>query len=55
MYWVIPVIPVVVEILDGPLSETASVAEQGLLAIRNLAVRDESSRLLGIAGACEGE
>ena len=42
-------------LLEGPLSSTAEVTKQGLSAIRNLAVSEENRRLLGAAGACNGE
>ena len=46
---------VVMAVLRGPFYSNTSVIEQGLWAIRNLAVRDDNSRLLGTAGACEGD
>ena len=46
---------VVVEFLQGPFSNLAGVVEQGLWAIRNLAVREDNSRRFGAAGACNGE
>ena len=46
---------VVVAVLRGPLSDIAGVAEQGLRAVGNLAIRDHNNRLLGDAGACKGE
>ena len=48
-------VTVIVAILRGPLSGSASVVEQGLRAIQNLAINDENRRLLGAAGACKGE
>ena len=36
-------------------TDSAGVAEHGLRALGNLAVRVENSKLLGTAGACEGE
>ena len=44
----------VLAMLRGPLAGNASVAEAGLWIIWNLAVKD-NSRMLGTAGACEGE
>ena len=46
---------VVVAVLRGPLSDHPAVVEQGLLAVGNLAVRADNSKLLRFAGACEGE
>ena len=46
---------VVVAALRGPLSDNLGVAEQGLRAIRYLALGDNSIKLMGAAGACEGE
>ena len=46
---------VVVKLLQGSLSINVGVAQQGLWAIRNLAVKDDNKELLGAAGACEGE
>ena len=45
----------VVALLRLPSSDTEFLAEAGLRAIGNLAVRDENSRLLGAVGACEGD
>ena len=45
----------VVAALRGPVSGNANVAEAALTAIGNLAARDDNRRLLGTAGACEGE
>ena len=42
-------------VLRGPLSGSAGVAQQGLWAIRNLAVCHDNKRLLEAAGTCEGE
>ena len=50
-------VAVVVAVLQGPLpaKSIGVVAEQGLWAIRNLAVVDDNKRRLGTAGACDGE
>ena len=48
-------IAVVVTVLQGPLSESARVVEQGFWAIRNLAIRENNGKRLGAAGACQGE
>ena len=48
-------VAVVVALLQGPLSSSADVAQQGLLAIQNLAAREDNRKLLAVAGACEGE
>ena len=54
---VIVMIAVVVAVLKGPLpaKSIGVVAEQGLWAIRNLAVVDDNKRRLGAAGACNGQ
>ena len=49
----ISMVPVVVTLLQGSLSGNGT--EQGLRAMANLAVRGENCRLLGAAGACDGE
>ena len=46
---------VVLDVLRGPLSDSAGVTEAGLGALGTLAVDDDNRRLLGAAGACEGE
>ena len=46
---------VVVKLLRGPLFRQVVVATAGLQAIGNLAVRDDNKKLLGAAGACDGE
>ena len=48
-------VAVVVAALRGPLSDNFGVAEQGLKVIRYLAFGDNSIKLMGAAGACEGE
>ena len=45
----------VLDLLRGPLSGNTGVAEAGLRALHNLAVKDDDKRLLVAAGACEGE
>ena len=45
----------VVAALQGSFSGELGVAEQGLWAIRNLAMSEDNMRLLVAAGACEGE
>ena len=48
-------VAVVVAVLRGPLSSSEGVAEAGLDAMRILAINDDNRRLLGAAGACDGE
>ena len=48
-------VAVVVVALRGPLSDNVGVAEQGLKAIRHLALGDNNIKLMGAAGACKGE
>ena len=49
-------VAVVVAVLRGPLSSSAGVAEAGLWAMGALASNnDDNKRLLGAAGACDGE
>ena len=45
----------VVKLLRGPLFRQVVVATAGLQAIGNLAVRDDNKKLLGAAGACDGQ
>ena len=52
---VIFIVVVVVAALQGLSTDSAGVAEHGLRALGNLAVRVENGKLLGTAGACEGE
>ena len=54
--FILIVVAVVALLLRRPFSRSVGVAEYGLRAIGNLAVRDDNNRrLLGAAGACEGE
>ena len=46
---------VLVEMLRVRLSVNAGLVEHSLRALGNLAMRDDSRRLLGVTGACEGE
>ena len=49
-------VAVVLAVLRGPLSSSADVAKAGLGVMRNLAYdNDDNRRLLGAAGACDGE
>ena len=49
-------VAVVMDVLRGPLSGNAGVAEAGLRAVANLAANNvDIKRLLGFLGACEGE
>ena len=43
------------DLLRGPLSGNAGVAEAGLAALANLATNDDNRILLIALGACEGE
>ena len=46
---------VLMAMLRVELSGNAGLVEHGLRALGNLAMRDDSRRLLGVTGACEGE
>ena len=46
---------VLVAMLRVELSGNAGLAEHGLRALGNLAMTDDSRKLLGVGGACEGE
>ena len=53
---ILDVASVVVAVLEGSLSSNVAVTKAGLRAIGNLADNDDDNRrLLGCAGACEGE
>ena len=45
----------VFNVLRGPLSRKAGMAQAGLQVLANLAANDGNKRLLGTLGACEGE
>ena len=48
-------VAVVAAVLRGPLSSNEGVAKAGLVAMCTLAINDDNKRLLGAAGACDGE